>query len=93
VGVIALTSFGFSDAPEEPAATPGIVLTLRAPEPVTSLPARIGQATEITLNAVVLRSVDTGLNAAGRYINLATRVLGPLLLGLSLLAIRNQVKR
>jgi pentapeptide repeat protein len=89
VGVIALTLFGFSAGPGEP----GVALTLRAAEPVTSLPARIGQATEITLNAVVLRSVDTGLNAAGRYINLATRVLGPLLLGMSLLAIRNQVKR
>ncbi|MGH3391448.1 MAG: hypothetical protein ACRDOO_21475, partial [Actinomadura sp.] len=93
VGVIALTLFGFSGAPEEPATAPGTASTPQAREPGTSLPARIGQATEITLNAVVLRSVDTGLSAAGRYINLATRVLGPLLLGLSLLAIRNQVKR
>lgn len=70
-----------------------ITLSIRQADPVRPLPDRVEKATEITLNAVIFRSPDADLTTAGRYFNIATRILGPVLLGLSVLAIRNQVKR
>jgi hypothetical protein len=50
-------------------------------------------ATEITLNAVIFRNPDAALTTPGRYLDIVMRILGPILLGLTILAIRNQVKR
>lgn len=76
-----------------PAGRQPITLSIRQVDPVTALPDRAEKATEITLNAVVFRSPDAELTTLGRYLNIATRILGPLLLGLAILAVRNQVKR
>ncbi|MFI0406563.1 hypothetical protein [Actinomadura sp. 3N508] len=70
-----------------------ITLTIRQSNPVTSLAARVEKATEVTLNAVIFRNPDADLTIGGRYLNIAVRILGPILLGLTILAIRNQVKR
>lgn len=102
VTITTVTFIGFPTRPTDLKAS-GTLTTATGPEPVqitihqnkpiTSLPARAENATEVTLNAVIFRSPDTQLTTPGRYIDIAVRILGPLLLGLSLLAIRNQVKR
>ena len=70
-----------------------ITVTVHQADPVKALSARAEKATEITLNAVIFRGADTQLTTASRYIDIVARLLGPLLLGLSVLAVRNQVKR
>lgn len=70
-----------------------ITVTVHQTDPVRTLSARAEKATEITLNAVIFRGADTQLTTAGRYIDILARLLGPLLLGLSVVAVRNQVKR
>ncbi|MFE7711868.1 hypothetical protein ACFU6I_40355 [Streptomyces sp. NPDC057486] len=45
------------------------------------------------LNSVVFRSSGQDLTTAGTYIEMASRVTEPVLLGLAVLAIRNRVKR
>lgn len=102
IAVSTITIIGVPGKPTDLKAS-GTLTTAAGPEPVqiavhqakpiTSLPARAENATEVTLNAVIFRSPDTQLTAPGRYIDIVVRILGPLLLGLSLLAIRNQVKR
>ncbi|GAA2149016.1 hypothetical protein [Actinomadura napierensis] len=54
---------------------------------------RVDKATVATLNAVFVRPPATGLTLPGRYIEVVARILGPLLLGLFLLSVRNRVKR
>lgn len=97
-----LTWFGFPQTATEQTANGAVVtqagqqpitLSIRQADPVKPLPDRVEKATELTLNAVIFRSPDADLTTAGRYLNIATRILGPVLLGLSVLAIRNQVKR
>ncbi|MDB5059554.1 MAG: hypothetical protein JWO59_3026 [Chloroflexi bacterium] len=51
--------------------------------------ARVEKATEITLNAVIFGGADTPLTTTGRYIDIVARLLKPLLLGLSVVAVRN----
>jgi uncharacterized protein YjbI with pentapeptide repeats len=70
-----------------------VTFTMSEASPVTSESARVEQATEITLNAVIFRGADIQLTTVGRYVDIVARVLGPLFLALSALAIRNQVKR
>jgi hypothetical protein len=74
-----------------------ITLTLpssqTAPAPPKGWDQRLDKATTATLNAVFVRPPAPGLTLPGRYIEVVARVLGPLLLGLTLLAIRNRVKR
>ncbi|WP_174267219.1 hypothetical protein [Streptomyces sp. SLBN-31] len=45
------------------------------------------------LNLVVFRSADQDLTTAGTYIEMASRLAEPILLGLAVLAVRNRVKR
>jgi hypothetical protein len=52
-----------------------------------------GHAVEITANAALFRSTTTTLNAAGRWMPLVVRLLGPVILGLLLLAIAGRVTR
>ncbi|TYK53053.1 hypothetical protein [Actinomadura decatromicini] len=68
-------------------------MTIRQADPITPRPDRVEKATEVTLNAVIFRNPDADLTTAGRYLNIAARILGPILLGLTILAIRNQVRR
>jgi uncharacterized protein YjbI with pentapeptide repeats len=66
---------------------------LRGPGPHRWTGGHIDQAIRCTLNSVLFRSTDQPLTTAGSYIEMATRVTGPVLLALALLAIRNRVKR
>ncbi|MFF5185859.1 pentapeptide repeat-containing protein [Streptomyces sp. NPDC000345] len=55
--------------------------------------ARFEKALNVTLNSVVFRSADQDLTTSGTYIEMASRVTEPVLLGLAVLAVRNRVKR
>jgi uncharacterized protein YjbI with pentapeptide repeats len=106
--VAALTLVGFPEAPATPQRATGtavgpdgkpqaITLTLPANSPPASplrgWSDRLDKATTATLGAVFVRPPATGLTLAGRYIELVARVLGPLLLAMTLLTVRNRVKR
>jgi uncharacterized protein YjbI with pentapeptide repeats len=54
---------------------------------------RFEKALNITLNSVVFRSSGQDLTTAGTYVEMASRLLEPVLLGLAVLAVRNRVKR
>ncbi|MET8030654.1 hypothetical protein [Streptomyces avermitilis] len=54
---------------------------------------RFEKALNVTLNSVVFRSSGQDLTTTGTYIEMASRVSEPVLLGLAVLAIRNRVKR
>ncbi|MER5227577.1 pentapeptide repeat-containing protein [Streptomyces flaveus] len=54
---------------------------------------RFEKALNVTLNSVVFRSSGQDLTTAGTYIEMASRVAEPVLLGLAVLAVRNRVKR
>lgn len=54
---------------------------------------RFDKALNVTLNSVVFRSADQDLTTSGTYIEMASRLTEPVLLGLALLAVRNRVKR
>ncbi|GGJ79440.1 hypothetical protein GCM10011583_08780 [Streptomyces camponoticapitis] len=54
---------------------------------------RFEKALSVTLNSVVFRSSGQDLTTSGTYIEMASRVTEPVLLGLAVLAIRNRVKR
>ncbi|MFJ1580428.1 pentapeptide repeat-containing protein [Streptomyces sp. NPDC088182] len=54
---------------------------------------RFEKALNVTLNSVVFRSSGQDLTTAGTYIEMASRVTEPVLLGLAVLAVRNRVKR
>ncbi|MDB4872432.1 MAG: hypothetical protein JWL97_3436 [Gemmatimonadales bacterium] len=100
--IITLTVWGFPAKGKDlkadgtlstPAGGQPIAVTVHQGDPTKKTSARLGKATEITLNAVIFRAPDTDLTSAGRYIDITARLLGPLFLGFSLLAIRNRVKR
>ncbi|MFI2635066.1 pentapeptide repeat-containing protein [Streptomyces collinus] len=54
---------------------------------------RFEKALNVTLNSVVFRSSGQDLTTTGTYIEMASRVSEPVLLGLAVLAVRNRVKR
>ena len=54
---------------------------------------RTGTALQVTLDSVVFRTTDQPLTTAGIWTTTAARILGPVLLALALLAIRNRIKR
>ena len=54
---------------------------------------RAQTALEVTLESFAFRSADQPLTAAGTWIAIAARISGPVLLALTLLALRNRVKR
>ncbi|MFJ6646743.1 pentapeptide repeat-containing protein [Streptomyces sp. NPDC091290] len=54
---------------------------------------RFDKALSITLNSVVFRSSGQDLTTSGGYIEMASRLSEPVLLGLAALAIRGRVKR
>jgi uncharacterized protein YjbI with pentapeptide repeats len=100
--IAALTIWGFpttatvtqaTGALTAPAGPQPLTITVNQADPVKPWTTRIEKATETTLNAVIFRGADTQLTTTGRYVDIAARILGPLFLGLSVLAIRNQVKR
>ncbi|MEU9191059.1 pentapeptide repeat-containing protein [Streptomyces sp. NPDC048484] len=54
---------------------------------------RFEKALNVTINSVVFRSSGQDLTTAGAYIEMASRLTEPVLLGLAVLAVRNRVKR
>ncbi|MHB1430616.1 MAG: pentapeptide repeat-containing protein [Streptosporangiaceae bacterium] len=54
---------------------------------------RVRTSAEVALDAFVFRTTDLPLTPAGAWIEDLARILGPLLLALGLLAVRNRVKR
>jgi hypothetical protein len=54
---------------------------------------RVRTALEVTLESFAFRSTDQPLTTMGVWITTGARILGPLLLALALLAVRNRVKR
>jgi hypothetical protein len=56
-------------------------------------PKRLERAVRGALSAVVFRDIGQQLTVVGRYTEMAARFLGPVLLGLALLSVRNRVKR
>jgi len=54
---------------------------------------RFEKAVNVTLNSVVFRSSGQDLTTAGTYIEMASRLVEPVLLGLAVLAVRGRVKR
>ncbi|WP_406415212.1 pentapeptide repeat-containing protein [Streptomyces sp. NBC_00873] len=54
---------------------------------------RFEKALNVTLNSVVFRSSGEDLTTTGTYVEMASRVVEPVLLGLAVLAVRNRVKR
>ncbi|MFE7439435.1 pentapeptide repeat-containing protein [Streptomyces chartreusis] len=54
---------------------------------------RFEKAVNVMLNSVVFRSSGQNLTTAGTYIEMASRLAEPVLLGLAVLAVRNRVKR
>ncbi|GAA2390236.1 hypothetical protein GCM10010420_12440 [Streptomyces glaucosporus] len=54
---------------------------------------RFEKALGVTLNSVVFRSSGQDLTTAGTYIEMASRLAEPALLGLAVLAVRGRVKR
>jgi hypothetical protein len=54
---------------------------------------RAETALQITLESIAFRSTDQPLTPAGTWTTIAARILGPVLLALTLLALRNRIKR
>jgi hypothetical protein len=54
---------------------------------------RTRTALEVTVESFVFRSTDQPLTTAGTWTTIAARIIGPILLALTLLAVRNRVKR
>lgn len=54
---------------------------------------RVLTALEVTFESFVFRTTDQPLTTAGTWTTIAARILGPVLLALTLLAVRNRVKR
>ncbi|MEV5886654.1 pentapeptide repeat-containing protein [Streptomyces sp. NPDC052020] len=78
-----------------------IVLTTDTPDPVNPTGPvtdrvtsdRFEKALRVVINSVVFRSSGQNLTTAGTYTEMASRLAEPVLLGLTVLAIRNRVKR
>lgn len=54
---------------------------------------RAETALEVTFESFVFRSTDEPLTTVGTWITIAARIIGPVLLALALLAVRNRVRR
>ncbi|GCD99695.1 pentapeptide repeat-containing protein [Embleya hyalina] len=105
VTVLAMMLWGLPTSDPEPRtngtlAGQNIALTTDTPDPVLTGPPhtrltgkRAEKATRVVLNSVVFRSSGQNLTTRGAYIEMASRFLEPVLLGLAALAIRGRVKR
>ncbi|MGW1997849.1 pentapeptide repeat-containing protein [Embleya sp. NPDC001921] len=105
--VLAMMLWGLPTSDPEPHTTgiqaqPGqrVDLITDNPEPTLGGPLhdrltarRAEKATRVVLNSVVFRSSGQNLTTAGSYIEMTSRFLEPVLLGLAALAIRGRVKR
>ncbi|CAM5659925.1 hypothetical protein GCM10010222_14900 [Streptomyces tanashiensis] len=54
---------------------------------------RFDKALKVVINSVVFRSSGQDLTTTGTYVEMASRILEPTLIGLTALAVRNRVKR
>ncbi|WP_234443488.1 pentapeptide repeat-containing protein [Streptomyces sp. NRRL B-24484] len=77
-----------------------IALTTESPDPVLTGPMyqrltaqRAESAARVVVNSVVFRSSGQYLTTTGTFIEMASRILEPVLLALAVLAVRSRVKR
>ncbi|MEU6254215.1 pentapeptide repeat-containing protein [Streptomyces sp. NPDC047043] len=62
-------------------------------KPVVSSGERLDQSLRVVMNSVIFRTSGQNLTTAGTYIEMASRLTEPILLGLAVLAVRGRVKR
>jgi hypothetical protein len=107
ITVISLTLWGIPAAPASARSAAhlatGTTAPLAAPSPVVVGPSeslserltgkRGEKSLQVTLNSVIFRSAGQDLTTAGTYIEMASRLAEPVLLGLAVLAVRGRVKR
>lgn len=100
--VLALMAWGLPTHVPLPKATgtlTGSAITLNTTKPDLTINgelmtlSRADRATRVVMNSVVFRSSGQNLTRVGTYIEMASRIFEPILLGLAVLAIRNRVKR
>ncbi|MEU3459155.1 pentapeptide repeat-containing protein [Streptomyces sp. NPDC006733] len=103
--ILLLTGFGLPDHDPDPATTGTlrngtIALATSTPEPSLRgglsrrlSAVRVEKATRVAVNSVVFRSSGQNLTTAGTYIEMASRLLEPVLLALAALAVRGRIKR
>jgi uncharacterized protein YjbI with pentapeptide repeats len=83
-------------APHKPARIDATLRTTKAQLPPASqrwTRQRTRTALQVTLESIVFRSTAQPLTIMGTWTTIAARILGPILLVLTLLAVRNRVKR
>jgi hypothetical protein len=83
-------------SPHNPARIEGMLSTTKSQPPPASqrwTSQRTRTAAQVTLESIVFRNTAQPLTVVGNWITIAIRILGPVLLALSLLAVRNRVKR
>ncbi|MBQ0983372.1 pentapeptide repeat-containing protein [Streptomyces sp. F63] len=84
--------------PDRESAQPAAEPAAEPMAPDGSLPERLTaerweKSVRVAINSVVFRSAEAELTTAGVYIEMASRLTEPLLLGLAVLAVRGRVKR
>ncbi|MFE9610873.1 pentapeptide repeat-containing protein [Streptomyces sp. NPDC006012] len=78
-----------------------VTLTTKTPDPVNPegpyrrrlSTARFEQSLRVVANSVIFRASGQDLTTAGTYVEMATRLVEPALLGLAVLAVRSRVRR
>lgn len=83
-------------APDNPARIDATLRTAPSPLPPASqrwTGQRTRTALQVTLESIVFRSTNKPLTTTGTWTTIAARILGPVLLVLTLLAVRNRVRR
>ncbi|MET7933075.1 hypothetical protein [Streptomyces sp. NPDC005322] len=96
--VLLMMGIGLPDTPARPYPSGSGLLgaqppTLHRPFDERFTAARAHKAAEVVLNSVVFRSSGPGLTRAGGYVEKASRLTEPALLGLAVLAIRGRLRR
>ncbi|RZU14335.1 pentapeptide repeat-containing protein [Streptomyces sp. BK239] len=100
VTVVLLMGFGLPDTSLVPVTGGQVTVATDKRDPQLTLPLgdrfnekRFDEALPMVVNSVVFRSSGQNLTTAGTYIEMASRLLEPVLLALAILAIRGRVKR
>jgi uncharacterized protein YjbI with pentapeptide repeats len=98
VTVLLMVGFGLPDTPAKPYPSSAGVIGKQNPQLHAEFPdrfttARTHKAADVVINSVVFRSSGQHLTTAGRYTEMASRLIEPILLALALLAVRGRVKR
>ncbi|MFI8998668.1 pentapeptide repeat-containing protein [Streptomyces sp. NPDC053542] len=96
--VLLMMAFGLPDTPARPYPASAGVLgkqhpRLQRPFLERFTGERAEKAADVVLHSVVFRATGQGLTTAGTYIEMASRLSEPALLGLAVLAVRGRIKR